>query len=336
MENKISVIIPAYNIEGYIARTLDSVLSQSYENIEVIVVNDGSKDKTGEIIDLYATKVIRVKAVHKENGGVTAARLRGVEEASGQWIGFVDGDDLIDADMYERLMNNALEVGTDISHCGYKMVFPNRVDYYYNTNKKIVQEGVQGLRDIVSGAFVEPGLCNKLYKKELFEGLSQWMDTSIKNTEDLLMNYYLFRSSKRAVYEDFCPYNYMLRRGSATTSKINKNKLLDPQRVIKRLIVENSEIDKDKCIENLLAEKLARSYISISTMSDKEQPTLIRPAKKQSRKELRGMLSDLLKSGIPQKVKIMSLWAAVWPWSYGFVHKMYSKVTGNDKKYSID
>ena len=133
MDNKISIIVPAYNIETYLARTLDSVLAQTYQNIEVIVVNDGSKDGTGAVIDRYAAQDHRVKAIHKENGGVTSARFRGVAEATGDWIGFVDGDDTIEPQMYGRLLENALKYGADISHCGYRMVFLSRVDYYYNT-----------------------------------------------------------------------------------------------------------------------------------------------------------------------------------------------------------
>ena len=84
--------------------TMDSIAAQTYENIEIVVVDDGSKDGTGAVIDAYAAKDSRIKAIHKENGGVSSARLRGVAEASGQWIGFVDGDDYIEPDMYERLL----------------------------------------------------------------------------------------------------------------------------------------------------------------------------------------------------------------------------------------
>ena len=145
MDNKISIIVPAYNIETYLARTLDSILAQTYPNIEVIVVNDGSKDGTGAVLDRFATQDPRIRAIHKENGGVTSARLRGLAEATGEWIGFVDGDDLIEPDMYARLLENALKYDADISHCGYRMVFPSRVDYYYNTGK-LLAPGAAGFR----------------------------------------------------------------------------------------------------------------------------------------------------------------------------------------------
>ena len=150
MQNKISVIIPVYNLEKYLARTLDSVLAQTYKNLEIILVNDGSADESPAIMEYYASLDSRIKTIHKENGGVTSARLSGVGAATGDWIGFVDGDDLIEPEMFERLIKNALHYQADISHCGYQMVFPSRVDYYYNTAKLVEQDHTTGLRDLIA------------------------------------------------------------------------------------------------------------------------------------------------------------------------------------------
>ena len=94
-EKLVSVIIPAYNIEDYIGRCLDSVLSQTYKNLEIIVIDDGSSDRTGEILDDYEKKNHRMKVIHKENGGVSSARNIGIDRANGDYIGFVDGDDRV-------------------------------------------------------------------------------------------------------------------------------------------------------------------------------------------------------------------------------------------------
>ena len=329
MNEKISIIIPAYNIEKELGKTLDSVLAQTYQNIEIIVVNDGSKDGTGAVIDAYAAKDSRIKAIHKENGGVTSARLRGVAEAIGDWIGFVDGDDWIEPDMYEHLMRNALEHGADISHCGYRMVFPNgRLDWYYNTGRLVEQDHEAGLRDLVSGCFVEPALWNKLFHKELFRNMAGKMDYSIKINEDVLMNYYLFREAKSAVYEDFCPYHYVLRPGSAATSRLNANKLTDPIKV-SRMIWQDWP-----CAVTLA--RLVRQLIALATMDDGTNGDLIRPHRKEARKELRGLLGKALSKNIGMKLKIMALWASVWPASYSFVHRIHNRITGNDRKYDLD
>lgn len=335
MDTLISVIIPAYNIEAYIAKTLDSVLAQTHQKLEIIVVNDGSKDGTGAVIEGYAARDCRIKVIHKENGGVSSARLRGVAEATGEWIGFVDGDDFVEPDMYARLMENAQKHDAQISHCGYKMVFPNgRNDYYYNSGKLVVQAGEQGCTDLLDGGFVEPGLWNKLYRKELFEGLSDWLDTSIRINEDLLMNFYLFRQAKMAVFEDVCPYNYVLRKGSAATSKLNDHKLWDPLRVLKRIDEETRNAPE---WNEIAQRRMMYLLVGGSTMSLGNQKELIKPFRKESRKELRQRLWCTLKGGTCNiKLKIMVLWTAVWPASYGWVHRVYARLTGVDKKYSVE
>lgn len=333
MDQKISIIIPAYNIEGYLGVTLDSVLAQSYQNIEIIVVNDGSKDGTGAVIDSYAARHSRIKAIHKENGGVTSARLRGVAEATGEWIGFVDGDDYIEPEMYERLLENALSHSADISHCGYQMVFPSgRIDYYYNTGRIVSQSNLQGCLDLLTGDFVEPGLVNKLYRRSLFVGLTEWMDPTIKINEDLLMNYYLFRHAESSVYEDRCPYHYILRKGSAATSRLNSNKLRDPLKVL-HIILDEAEQE----LNSSLIPRLTRQLITGATMAAQDQKELIAPFRRETRTELRKRLHRILSgSECSRSLKIMALWAAVWPASYGFVHRTYLRMTGKDKKYNIE
>ena len=196
----ISIIIPAYNIENYIAKCLDSLLNQTYKNLEIIVVDDGSSDDTGKIVDEYAVKYENIKLIHKKNGGVSAARNTGIEVASGYYIGFVDGDDTVDEEMFEVLINNAIKYNADISHCGYKMVFPSRIDYYYNTGILVEQDNQLGLKDLIIGNRVEPGLVNKLYKRELFKKVR--LNENIKINEDLLANYYLFKQSQKSVFYD--------------------------------------------------------------------------------------------------------------------------------------
>ena len=333
MDAKISVIIPAYNIQEYLGHTLDSVLAQTYKNLEIIIINDGSKDDTGAVADAYAAKDSRIRVIHKENGGVTSARLRGVAEAAGQFIGFVDGDDFIEPQMYARLMENMQAHQADISHCGYQMVFPSRVDYYYNTGRLIPQEGKQGCTDLLCGSFVEPALWNKLYRRELFDGLAEWMDTSIRINEDLLMNFYLFRQANRAVFEDTCPYHYVLRKGSAATSRLNEHKLKDPLRVLHLLMQETEAVPE---WHSIVHRRLIYQLINIATMSLDEQKQLVAPVRREARTELhRHLVSVLTDHSFPRKMKIMALWAAIWPWSYRMVHKLYARIRGTYNKYEV-
>ena len=335
MDTKISIVIPAYNIAKELGPCLDSVLAQTHQNIEIIVVNDGSKDDTASVIDQYAALDPRIKAIHKENGGVTSARLRGVSEATGEWIGFVDGDDYIEPQMYEKLLSNAEKYHADISHCGYRMVFPSRVDYYYNTGRIVEQDHDTALNDLVKADFVEPALVNKLYKRSLFSRMldNQLMDPSIRNFEDLLMNFYLFQEAQKSVFEDVCSYHYMLRPGSAATGKLNEHKLLDPLRVLKKI---QQASDADSVLEANTKVRILRQLINLATHPLGDHAELIAPHRKAARKELRTFLPET-KNCTPcsKKLYLMGCWAAYFPLTYQWVHSLHGFITGNSKKYDV-
>jgi len=129
MQNElISVIVPIYNGENYIEECIASILKQSYQNLEVILINDGSSDNSGDICDNYAKHDCRVKVIHKENGGASSARNAGLDVAKGEFVAFVDSDDhLMDADMYKRLHKRMTETGADICVCGYKEYYTDYI-----------------------------------------------------------------------------------------------------------------------------------------------------------------------------------------------------------------
>ena len=330
----ISIVLPIYNLENYIEKAVQSILNQTYKNIEIILVDDGSSDRTAELIKKFSEKYSNIKAFYQKNAGVTSARLNGVLQASGEWIGFVDGDDYIDSDMYERLLLNAQKYNVQISHCGYKMVFPSRIDYYYNSGRVIEQDKITGLKDLVAGYFIEPGLCNKLFRTELFHSLTEenLMDYSIKNMEDLLMNYYLFREADRIIYEDFCPYNYMIRNNSAATSRINVHKLEDPLRVFRKLEMETKG---ELILQNEIKRRLAAILISHATMPFHGQKRLVLPAKLSARKELRKRIKEFLSCFPSKKGKILLIWATYLPNIYELVHIIYGTLSGVNKKYEV-
>ena len=333
----ISVIIPAYNIAQYVEKTIASVLAQTYGRLEVIAVDDGSCDETGKVLDKLADTDGRLRVIHKENGGVTSARLRGIAEAAGEWIAFVDGDDYIEPQMYERLLGNALKYDADISHCGYQMVFPHgHVDFYYNTGRLEQQNRQDGLMALLEGTYIEPSLCNKLFHKSVFVNLPHLEKKlqGICNTEDLLMNYYLFRETEKSVYEDVCLYHYQLRESSAATSGFSAHKLKDSIKVVRILLKETED---EPAIHAIVRTRYIRCLIGNATLDCRKESAMIAQCCAESREALRKELKRVVtEHGIPAKLKAMALWASLMPGTYGFVHRLYAKLKGIDRIYSLD
>lgn len=139
---KISVIVPVYNVENYLRGCLDSIINQSFKDLEIICVNDGSTDNSGTILQEYADKDSRIKIINKENGGLSSARNVGIMAATGDFLGFVDSDDWIDLDFYEKLYNAAVKYDADIACANLLRVYKHKSTYYikyrrYKCTKKV-------------------------------------------------------------------------------------------------------------------------------------------------------------------------------------------------------
>ena len=215
MSELLSIIIPAYNSSKYIHKMIKSVCEQTYENLEIIIIDDGSTDNTLDICKNYSTKDSRIVVFHKENEGVTKARDFGISKANGQYIAFVDSDDSIDPEMYETLYRNLKKFDADISHCGHKVIYSdNKIEYHYNTKEVKLQDNEEGLIDLITGDKVEPGLCTKLYKRHLFDNLKY--DKTMKINEDYVINLCVFSKAKKSVYQDVPMYNYYMHDSSAS------------------------------------------------------------------------------------------------------------------------
>ena len=269
--NTISVIVPAYNIAPWISRSLDSLLSQTHPDLEIIVVDDGSSDNLKEILTDYCTRNPNIKAIHKENGGVTSARLRGVAEATGDWIGFMDGDDYVEPQTYARLLENALETNASISHCGHQIHFAGgRIEYVHKSEKIRVQDKRTGLWELLDNRDVSLSLCTKLYRRELFQGIEDWTDTAIKYNEDLLMNYFLFNRAEKTVFEGNCPYHYILRQDSASCKGISENYIFDPIRV-RQILLQRCETKMRDDVQQSLIRNLLFNYAQLTVHKDWKQ-----------------------------------------------------------------
>lgn len=213
---KISVIVTVYNIERYLERAVDSILSQTYRNLEVILVDDGSADKSGVLCDRYAKKDSRVKVVHQENGGAYSARNAGLSAAVGEIVTFVDGDDWIDPGMYERLVSAMYEKDADLAVCRYRKVFDDHTDDR-STPLAAVFDGQELLAKYLEEDekwLIQTAVWNKLWRRELSEGLT--FPKSIY--EDMYFTIRLLARSQKSVYLDTAFYNYYCSRAESTTN----------------------------------------------------------------------------------------------------------------------
>jgi len=162
---KISIIVPVYNVEQYLEKCLTSLVKQTLKGIEIIVVNDGTKDNSQKIIDKFVKKYKKVKSFIKENGGLSSARNYGLKYASGEYIAFVDSDDYVEKDMYEIMYKKAKEQEFDMVVCNLKYIYPDKeIKAYSNIKKDIFKKSE--IKKCMANIY--PAAWNKIYKKELF------------------------------------------------------------------------------------------------------------------------------------------------------------------------
>lgn len=212
MSDLISIIVPIYNVEVYLRRCLESLVHQSYPNIEIILVNDGSKDNSRCICEEYENKYPNVKYFEKENGGLSDARNYGLERASGNLIGFIDSDDWISIDMYQTLLNDMNTFEADIATCGFATVYNSNLTIRPKLAESIeVFDRENAIRHLFDNEKYANYAWNKLYKRKLFDTIRFPVG---KRMEDLGTTYKLFLKADRVSYNPTQYYKYFQRDNS--------------------------------------------------------------------------------------------------------------------------
>ncbi|MDN4526722.1 glycosyltransferase family 2 protein [Fictibacillus fluitans] len=218
----ISIIIPIFNVEQYLVKCLESIRQQSYENIEVLLVNDGSTDQSLSICERFAFQDKRFKVINRVFKGVSAARNAGVAAAQGQFIGFVDGDDYIDKDMYQTLYHLCIENECDISICKLGREVNGKVINFDTHGFTKVMSNEEAMRELFKGILYRFSLCNKLFNKKCFQDVS-FPEGRIH--EDLSTTYRLLAQANKISYTNFTGYIYVKRENSILTSHYTKKRL---------------------------------------------------------------------------------------------------------------
>lgn len=221
----ISIIVAIYNVEEYLPKCIESILKQSYKNIELILVNDGSSDGSLQICNRYVLEDKRVKVISKNNGGQSTARNLALDVANGEYIGFIDGDDWIETDMYQTLYDVTTLENADIVQCGwYKVDSSGQKTIPYTNQFREIYSSNEGLDELIKsqGKHLNTSVCCKLFKKEI---ACEVRFSPVRAYED---DEYIFKTialAKKIICIDTPLYNYLNRKNSTMTSAFNLNKL---------------------------------------------------------------------------------------------------------------
>ena len=219
---KVSVIVPIYKAEQYLNQCVQSIVDQTYQNLEIILIDDGSPDNCPAMCDAWAAKDSRVQGIHKENGGVSSARNMALDCATGDYVTFVDADDWVEPNAVEILLEQAVSTGADIVVGNYYFDYVDGRDA-----QPLTTENHTWKQDEITRAYLQdqirPEACNKLFRRSVVQELR--FDLTIGYGEDLLFNYYAFSKAHVVAQMDMCCYHYLQSSGnSSTTAYMTKNR----------------------------------------------------------------------------------------------------------------
>lgn len=241
---KVSVIVPVYNVEKYIKKCLNSLVNQTLDEVEIVVVNDGSPDNSQKIIDEYTKKYKNIKSYVKENGGLSDARNYGIKRATGKYISFVDSDDYIRKDMLEKMYNYAIQKNFDVVVCDSINVYSDDTEILIKSNNNYSDDDVKNY--IIS----PPMACTRLFKKSIFDKIEFKKNIYY---EDLEMTPKVVNLTKKIGFVSDGLYYYVQRDGSIMKQKVFNDKLLNIFDILK----SNKDL-----LENEFPQEIEYMYIT--------------------------------------------------------------------------
>ena len=307
----ISIIIPVYKVEKYLEKCIESVLKQTYTNLQVILVDDGSPDNCGKICDEYAKKDSRIEVIHKVNGGLSDARNVGIAKAKGKYIGFVDSDDYIKEDMYEILINLIKEYDADVSICNLYDVIEGK-EYIRNKENGIKEYNrIDILKEVLLDKNIQSYAWNKLYKKELFNEIKYPIG---KKYEDIGTTFYIFEKCNKVVVTSEPEY-YYLKRADSLVNNVTESTVLDyTEIIIQRYLYTQKNIEELRKYNNYyLAKTLITAHNDIELLGSisekmqekyKELYNLVYNIMKNDREDIEELFNAEQKKAIKNLIKI--------------------------------
>lgn len=226
----ITIVVPVYNVERYVEQCVQSVLNQTYRNLQILLVDDGSTDSSGEICDRLATQDSRIQVIHQKNSGLAAARNVGIELAKGEYISFIDSDDFVELNFIERLYTEIKKYGVKIAVCEYNRLVEEEGLFYFHTHEPYsklmtASEYIDEIFLTISFSFVTAW--TKLFKTDIFNGEFTVRFPEGKFAEDKYVSYLLAIKSQEIIYIHEPNYCYRQRLGSITQSDVSIKRISD-------------------------------------------------------------------------------------------------------------
>ena len=307
----ISIIIPVYKVEEYLEKCIESVLKQTYTNLQIILVDDGSPDNCGKICDEYAKKDSRIEVIHKANGGLSDARNVGISKAKGRYIGFVDSDDYIKEDMYEILLNLIKKYDADVSICNLYDVIDGNECIRNKENGIREYSRIDILKEILLDKNIQSYAWNKLYKKELFDEIKYPIG---KKYEDIGTTFYLFEKCNKIVVTSEPEY-YYLKRADSLVNNVTESTILDyTEIIIQRYLYIKQNIKELRKYNNYyLAKTLITAHNDIENLENisegmqqryKKLYELVLEIIKSNNKDIDELFSEEQKSALENLIKL--------------------------------
>lgn len=306
--DKVSIIVPIYNVEKYLERCIKSILSQTYTNIEVLLVNDGSKDQSEAICTKYESIDSRINYYKKVNGGLSSARNYGIERATGNYYLFIDSDDYIDKTMVETLIKAARQYNADIVECNYYEVINGKVHIFKHSKNK-VYSSKEAISSLIYNDGITPTAWNKLYSNRVFSTL-RYSEGIYHEDEEIIIK--LLSKANKIVEIGQPLYFYIKRDGSIINSKFNI-KHLDIIKIMEDRINFLMKMEFDLDIVELAESRLSNIYNEMYGKLCASDDTTFVNKKSELNNKRKMQIKKVMSSTISKKKKVKSLFFYLFP-----------------------
>lgn len=319
----ISVIVPVYKAEAYLDKCVQSIRNQTYANLEIILVNDGSPDRCGEMCEAFAKEDSRIRVFHKENGGQSSARNLGLDNMTGEYVGFVDSDDWIEPDMYSRLYSLTEEHHGQIACCGVYKDYPNGSVAYFNhlypgDHQVRVFQTHDALREMLQNFRVTYSPCDKLYHRDIWNGLRM---TEGKIYEDMEILPKLVERAQTVVYDPVPKYHYIMTEVSTIRGAYNLRRMAEAD--IAREKAEDYKVRHPELYDEALGRYIA---VCLDIIHKSKGVAECAARRKQMIAEMKGALPESALQTLSKNERLKLSVLRICPAAYDFMMAVYSRI----------